>query len=79
MLDPSGLRIDLLVLFLRDRYGFAGYVKHAEAGAGCSLIDGADVVDHGGYGNGGWRCAQRILRLGAIPCTSGKLAPTFLV
>jgi hypothetical protein len=36
-------------------------------------------VDHGGYGNGGWRCAQRILRLGAIPCTSGKLAPTFLV
>ena len=39
-------------LFARP-HGLAGCVKHAEAGAGRALIDCADVVGHGGYGNGG--------------------------
>ena len=52
VLDPPRLRIDLLMLFLRSGYGFAGGVKHAEAGAGRSLIDCADVLSHGGHGTG---------------------------
>ena len=47
MLDPSRLGIDLLMLFLRGSDNLAGSVEHAEARAGCSLIDRADVVGHG--------------------------------
>ena len=62
VLDPSRLRIDLLVLLLRDRHDLAGCVKHAEARAGCALIDCADVVSHGGYGNGGCGMGKEQMR-----------------
>ena len=47
VLHPARLGIDLLVLFLRRSNHSAGSVKHAEARAGCALIDGANVVGHG--------------------------------
>ena len=53
VLHPPRLRINLLVLLLRRRYGLAGCVKHTEARAGRTLIDCPDVVGHAGYGNGG--------------------------
>ena len=43
---PSGLGINLFMLFLRDRDHPAGAVKHDEARAGCALIDGANVLCH---------------------------------
>ena len=44
VLHPSGLRIDLLVFFLRGGDDAPGAVEHDESRAGGALVDGSDVV-----------------------------------
>ena len=48
VLDPAGLRQDLLVLELVAAHLVAAVVEDHEAGAGGALVDGADEVSHGG-------------------------------
>ena len=62
----------LPVLFLCSCYGLPGRVEHAEARAGRALIDGADVVGHGGYGNGGWGVGQRADPFVVIPARARR-------
>ena len=46
VLDPAGLRINLLVFFLGNRDDSSGLIENDEAGAGRALIDGADIAGH---------------------------------
>ena len=46
VLDPAGLREDLLVLHLAGRDDAAGVVEDDRAGAGGALVDGEDVLAH---------------------------------
>ena len=46
MLNPSRLRKNLLVFFLRDGRDAAIAVEHDEASAGGALIDRANIVGH---------------------------------
>ena len=46
MLDPTGMRINLLMLLLGGGNDASGAVKDDETGAGGALIDGADVAGH---------------------------------
>ena len=55
VLDPSGLGVDLFVLFLGDADDAAGMVENDEAGAGGSLVDRADVVGHSAENSIIWR------------------------
>ena len=47
VLDPAGLRQDLLVLELVAAHLVAVVVEDHESGAGGALVDGADEVSHG--------------------------------
>jgi hypothetical protein len=47
VLDPSGLRVDLRVLFLGQSDDHAVAVEHDKARARRSLVDGADQGGHG--------------------------------
>jgi len=47
VLDPAGLREDLLVFLLIDRHDLARMVEHHAPGAGRALIDRCDVLRHG--------------------------------
>ena len=64
VLDPAGLRQDLLVLELVDALHVAGVVEDHEAGAGGALVDGADEVSHQ---SGSFRCG------GAAVVGSGRV------
>ncbi len=46
VLDPTGLRKDLLVLLLRNRHDLAGLAEKDETRARRALIDGAYVLTH---------------------------------
>ena len=48
VLDPAGLRVDLLVFELVDAHHRAGVIEDHEAGAGRALVDGSNVSGHGG-------------------------------
>jgi hypothetical protein len=47
VLDPPGLREDLLVLLLPDRDDRAGVIEDDRPRAGRALVDGEDVLGHG--------------------------------
>src|SRR5581483_7649539 len=47
--DPAGLRIELLVFFLRGSDHVPFRITDGETGAGRALIDCSDVVGHGRY------------------------------
>src|SRR6185437_438836 len=78
VLDPAGLRQDLLVLELVPGDLVAAVVEHHEAGAGGALIHRADVVSHGvpPFSKFSPRCVGRcvagVLHLYyAAPCYAG--------
>src|SRR5688572_1533302 len=50
MLNPAGLRVDLLVFPLCVRNDAAAFVEYDEAGAGRALIDCANELRHSGDG-----------------------------
>jgi hypothetical protein len=46
VLNPAGLGVDLLVLFLIDTDHIAAVIEDHEAGAGGSLIDCTYILSH---------------------------------
>jgi hypothetical protein len=47
MLDPAGLGVDLLVLFLIGADNLARVIEDHEACAGCALVDSGGILCHG--------------------------------